>query len=198
MPYLLKEANINATLIQRAHYIIKKELARKKQLEFYWTQTWGETFSPSLIWCYFVRFCVTLADSPSFVATKKEAWFHDKSFDFPRHVILLLITSNDKSWVSFVALFFIVLHRNFYLTDFFLDPVNRDGLLSPTTDEDTRGTSLLTHLMPFYSYDVPHTCGPDPSVCCQFDFARMRGVTSISCPWRKAPVPVNARTVAQR
>ncbi|XP_076463704.1 alpha-mannosidase 2-like [Babylonia areolata] len=40
--------------------------------------------------------------------------------------------------------------------------------------DESGSTDISCHLMPFLSYAIMYSCGPDPHVCCQFDFFKSK------------------------
>lgn len=53
---------------------------------------------------------------------------------------------------------------------------------------------MHTHVLPYDHYDILNNCGPDPVVCCQYDFKRLN---HFKCP-DTAPVPITNLNIDRR
>ena len=65
-----------------------------------------------------------------------------------------------------------------------------------TTDEDG-SYELVTHLLPFATYAIRHSCGPDPLVCCRFDYYFKDG-DGTHCPAGPQAIEITHDNVAER
>ena len=64
-----------------------------------------------------------------------------------------------------------------------------------TWDNYQNNTSILTKVLPFFSYEMPYTCGPDYQDCCLVDF---RNLYEPHCPFSGISTqPITEKNVAK-
>lgn len=209
MPYILRRSNLTSMLIQRIHYAIKKHFASTQNLEFMWRQSWGEGewrvtergSRSSWFGCTLTRL-TGIAEAPlPLLALSPVAVLGIQKSTFQVPFGLQKAELPETPCPTFplcgaLALFLawrgVSGSRRLPLRGRALPGSLPDSVFAPPPDSDS-STDILCHMMPFYSYDVPHTCGPDPKICCQFDFKRLPG-GRINCPWKVPPRPSPAPT----
>lgn len=135
--HLWKQYNLTAMVIHRVHYAVKKELARRRHLEFFWRQTWE--------------------------IDRNSSQDRNNSSD---------TTSRTTTTMTMT------------------DPYNGQRI---------QPHDIFTHIMPFFNYGIPHTCGPDPAACGKFDFARLiPTVKGSRTTWENRPQPITVKNVRER